>query len=335
MLRRIGLALGVGILTATMMGCGGDGGEESQELDPNRGVVREDPHPRVEDALVVTGLTGIYGGRYVSAARQDPKTWNVLTGNETSTSDITNYVLFEGLVTYNHITQESEASLAKSWDQSPDGLEWTFHLRRGLRWSDGHPLNADDVIFSSEILYDDVIHPSASDLCKVNGVPFRFEKIDDVTVRITLPSPYGPFLNVIGSVYIMPKHKLEEAYRSGDFESTYGVDSDQSEIVTSGPWMLNEYVPQQKVVLKPNPYYFKYDAAGNRLPYLDELVYLSVPDQNAEVLKFQGGESDQVYFRAEDYALLKDGEEAGDYTVYNLGIEMGTQFLWFNQHPGS
>ena len=291
---------------------------------------RPDPNPRPEDAQVIETASGIYGGRYVASLRQDPKTFNVLTANETSSTDLTSGMLYEGMTTLNNATQDIEPALAKSWERSEDGLVWTFHLRRGHMWSDGQPLTADDVMFTAEILYDEVIHPSMAELCSVEGEPFIFEKVDDHTVRIRLPRPYGPFLNVIGSVYIMPKHKLEKAYRSGNFESTYGVNTSPSEIVTCGPWTVAQFQPQQKVVLKPNPHYYKFDPAGNRLPYLDEVVYLIVPDQNAEILKFQSGQSDEVYFRAEDYALLKGGEEQGNYLIHDLGMEMGTQFVWFN-----
>lgn len=322
-----------------LFGCGGSdtAGEDSAGTTSgaDAAATREDPNPRPEHAIVVEGADGVYGGRYVATLRMDPKTWNSLTANETSSTDLVNGNLFEGLVAFNNRTQETEALLARSWERSEDGLVWTFHLRRGARWSDGEPLTADDVIFTSEVLYDDVIHPSASELASIDGEPFRFEKIDDYTVQVTLPGPYGPFLNVIGSVYIMPEHKLRAAYEDGSFESTYGVNTPPSELVSGGPWMLAEYQPQQKVVFKPNPYYYKFDPAGNRLPYLDELVWLTVPDQNAEVLKFQSGESDEIYFRAEDYAQMKDGEARGDYTVYDLGMEMGTQMVWFNMNTSN
>jgi peptide/nickel transport system substrate-binding protein len=314
-----------------LWGCGGgETREQADTLDPNRGDQRTDPHARPEGAMVVPTASGIYGGRYVATVRQDPKTWNALIANEVSTTDITGGMLFEPLTAFNNKTHETEPALAESWERSEDGLEWIFHLRKGHLWSDGQPLTADDVLFTVEILYDEEVHPAAVELCQSGGEPFQFEKIDDHTIRIRLAKPYGPFLNVVGSFYIVPKHKLEAAYRAGDFVSSYGVDTPGEDLVTSGPWMLAEYVPQQKVVLKPNPHYYKFDPEGNRLPYLNEVVYLIVPDQNAEVVKFQSAESDEIYFRAEDYADLKDGEEAGNYTVYDLGMEMSNQMIWFN-----
>jgi peptide/nickel transport system substrate-binding protein len=314
-------------------GCGG-GDTPKGGTDAAKAATRSDPHPIPAGAQVVPDAHGVYGGRYVATLRFDPKTWNSLSANETSSTDITNGLLYEGLTEFNNRTQETGPQLAESWERSEDGLRWTFHLREGLAWSDGRPLTADDVLFSARILYDETIHPSVAELMKAGGKPFRFEKADDRTVVVTLPEPYGPFLSVIGSLYIMPRHALEAAYEAGTFESTYGVDTPPGDIVTGGAWTVGEYVPQQKIVLRPNPYYYKVDAARRRLPYLDEIVYLIVPDQDAEILKFRSGESDEIYFRAEDYALLKKGEEDGGYTVYNLGPEMGTQMLWFNLNPG-
>jgi len=319
-------------LLLALAGCGGGG--SAGDAASSGPAMRPDSHPRPEDALVISDLHGRYGGRYVSTQRMDPKTWNVLMANEASTTTFTSGPLFEGLVSFNNYTQDREAALADRWESSDDGLVWTFYLRRGLRWSDGEPLTADDVMFTSEVIYDEEIHPSVAELAKVDGKPFRFEKIDDATVQVTIAAPYASFLNVIGSIYIMPRHKLEASYRNRTFPSTYGVDSQPHEIVTSGPWTVHRHVPQEKVILRPNPYYYRFDESGHRLPYLDELVYLIVPDQNAELLNFQSGESDEVYFRAEDYASMKDGEEAGGYTVYDLGQEMGTDFFWFNLNPG-
>jgi peptide/nickel transport system substrate-binding protein len=335
--RRITLAmlltLGLAVLGLSACGNGEEKAHEEGTAAAAAGIARPDTLPRPAGALIKENASGVYGGRYVATVRSDPKTWNALAANETSTTDITN-LLFEGLVSFNNKTQETEPALAASWDRSQDGLSWTFHLRRGVRWSDGAPITADDVLFSSRILYDQKIHPAAQELCMAGGKPFRFTKVDSYTVQVTLPEPYGPFLSVIGAFPVMPRHKLEAAYEAGTYESAYGVDSDPDSVATSGPWRLSELVPQQKVVLKPNPYFFEYDPAGHRLPYLDELVFLVVPDQNAEVLKFRGGESDEIYFRAEDYAHMKDGEKAGNYTVYDLGMEMGTNMIWFNLNTG-
>src|SRR5215203_2849697 len=84
----------------------------------------------------------------------NPRTFNAIMANETSTTDITTHNLFTFLVHYDYVKQEPLPMLAKSWDVSPDGLVWTFHLRRGAKFSDGHPLTSDDVLFSARVALD-------------------------------------------------------------------------------------------------------------------------------------------------------------------------------------
>ena len=92
----------------------------------------------------------------------------------------------------------------------------------------------------------------------------------------------------------MPKHILEPLYEAGEFASSYGVNTPPEELVTSGPWALKEYTPGEKTVLTRNPYWLGFDESGQRLPYLDELIFLVVPDQNTAALKFQAGELDGI-----------------------------------------
>ncbi len=148
---------------------------------------------------------------------------------------------------------------------------------------------------------------------------------------IRTPIPNSVLPEIMTSLRIMPKHQLEAAFRSGDFASAYSVSTAPESIVTSHAWRLKQYVPGQKTVLERNPYWFGVDAKGQRLPYLDELVYLIVPDQNTAALKFQSGELDALdNVKPEDYTTFDDGAAAGDYTVHDLGPALTTNFLWFN-----
>ena len=99
--------------------------------------------------LVATCQPGIPGGRLVLAEPGDPKTFNPITANESSSLDIYRF-LFASLLGFDSVTQEVEPGLAESWTNSPDGKTWTFKLRKNLRWSDGEPLTADDVMFTCE-----------------------------------------------------------------------------------------------------------------------------------------------------------------------------------------
>lgn len=317
------LTLSLTALAALLAGCAGRTGQASS--------ARTDEHPRPADAMVPRmGETGTYGGRFIIAQTSAPKTFNAIMANETSSSDITN-LLFITLADYDNSTQQDIASLAKSWDISEDGLTYTWHLRRGAAFSDGHPMTSADVLFSFEVAYDDALHPSIQDLLIVGGEKLEVTAPDSFTVVTRAATPYALMVPAIGSLRIMPKHRLEAAFRSGDFASQYAVSLPPAEIVTSGPFRVKEFAAGEKVVLEPNPYWYGFDANGQRLPYLDEIVFLTVPDQNTAALKFQAGELDGLdNVKPEDYAAYEQGQARGNYTLYDLGPSLSTNFFWFN-----
>jgi peptide/nickel transport system substrate-binding protein len=291
-----------------------------------------DPHPLAEDPLVVDAPSlGKHGGRFVFAETGNPRTFNALMANETSTTDITDHHLFTFLVHYDNARQKPVPMIAKSWDVSADALVWTFHLRRGLKFSDGHPLTSEDVLFSAQVALDESLHPSVQDQLKINGKPFEFSAPDPHTVVIRTQTPFATMPISAGALKIMPKHVLEGAYKSGNFASAYNVSTPPDQIVTSGPWRVVQYVPGEKTVLGRNPYWFGVDKANKRLPYLDELVFLTVPDQDAADLKFRAGELHAVdNIKPENYRWYADNQKAGGYTLYSLGPEMNSRFFWFN-----
>jgi peptide/nickel transport system substrate-binding protein len=115
--------------------------------------------PPAEPLIRHLPAVGRYGGRFVLGETNNPKTFNAMMATETSSTDITDR-LFGFLIDFNLATQEYEPGLAKSWEVAPDGVTWTFHLRRGAAFSDGHPITAEDVLFSFEVVYDETLHPA-------------------------------------------------------------------------------------------------------------------------------------------------------------------------------
>jgi len=274
--------------------------------------------------------SGVRGGRFVYGQTISPKTFNGMMANETSSTDITN-IAFDGLATFDKITQTDAPGLAQSWEVSPDGLSWTFHLRDGARFSDGHPITAEDVLFSFQLAYDETIHPSVQDLVVMDGKKFEVTAPDAKTVIIRSPSPNAMMVSLAGSVRIMPKHVLEPAYKAGTFASAYSVSTPPEQIVTSGAWTIKQHVAGEKTVLGRNPYYYKVDQAGTRLPYLNELVFLVVPDQDAADLKFRAGELDGLEnVKPENYKYYEDHQKDGGFVLHDLGPRMATNFFWFN-----
>jgi peptide/nickel transport system substrate-binding protein len=290
-----------------------------------------DHHPLPEEPFVIDAPSvGKHGGRFVLGSIQNPRTFNATMANEQSSGDITERT-FATLTEYDNAQQKVIPWLAKSWEVAPDGLTWTYHLRKGAKFSDGHPITSEDVLFSFQLIYDETLHPSAQDLLIMGGKKFEVTAPDPHTVVIKTPSPNAALVECVANVRIMPKHVLEEAYKKGDYASAYNVGTPPDKIVTSGPWRISQYVPGEKTVLARNPYFFGVDKNNQRLPYLDEIVFLIVPDFDAADLKFRAGELhglDDV--KPENYNWYKDNQQNNNFTFYDLGADLNTNHFWFN-----
>src|SRR5438552_2326356 len=119
------------------------------------------------------------------------------------------------LVHINRATQLTEPALAKSWKISPDGLRYTLVLRRGLKFSDGYPMDADDVLFTFRLYLDEKVHAPQRDLLIFDGQPISLQKVDSHTIVFQLPKPYGVMERMFDGWAILPRHLLEKPYEAG------------------------------------------------------------------------------------------------------------------------
>ena len=158
--------------------------------------------------------------------------------------------------------------------------------------------------------------------------------VDDYTIRCTLPVPFAPFLRSMGTA-IYPKHILEESVNDGTFASMWDIETQPSEIIGTGPFTIEHYVLGDSLTLRRNPDYWLDDDAGNSLPYLDKVTYVIVPDLEAELVRFQAGETDYHGVLGEEFAVLEPLQEDGNFTIYKRGPAFGTTFLGFNMNAGS
>jgi peptide/nickel transport system substrate-binding protein len=275
------------------------------------------------------------GGAIVSSIRGEPRTFNRLVGRD-ATSDIVSQLLHARLVRVNRATQEIEPWLAERWELSPDGRTCTLHLRRGVRFSDGAPFTASDVVFSFRAIYDEKTGSALGESMRVGGKPLAVEAVDDGTVRVSFPSAFGPGVRLLDNVPILPRHKLEGALAQGTLAAAWRVDTPPAEISGLGPFVLQEYQPGHRLVFARNPRYFRTDAQGAALPYLDRVTLEIVPDQNAELLRLQAGQIDftQSEVRAEDYATLRRAERAGQIRLVDMGVALDADSFWINLRPG-
>jgi peptide/nickel transport system substrate-binding protein len=295
---------------------------------PNKGF----PHPpqtnAKEELLALPGEIGRSGGRLVVSLRDEPKTLNPLTAADTPSREVIGAMQAD-LVHINRATQLTESALAKSWKISADGLQYTLTLRHGLRFSDGHPLDADDVLFTFRVYLDENVHATQRDLLIVGGKPITVRKIDAQTLLFQFAKPYGVEERLFDGLAILPRHLLEKPYREGKLAQLWKPSTPANEWAGLGPFRLKEYVAGQKLVLERNPYYWKTDTKGNRLPYLDELVFLFVPSADAQVLRFQSGETDIItHLGAENFSVLS--RQQGGTTMADAGPGLEYNFLFFN-----
>ena len=286
-----------------------------------------------EELLILPGETGRPGGRLVVSLRAEPKTLNPLISADVNSREVIG-VMQADLVHINRATQLTEPALAKSWKISPDGLQYTLVLRRGLKFSDGYPLDADDVLFTFRVYLDEKVHAPQRDLLIFDGKPVSVHKVDAQTLLFQLPKPYGVAERMFDGWAILPKHLLQKPYEEGKIGQLGTLATPPNQWAGLGSFRLKEYVAGQRLVLERNPYYWKTDLKGNRLPYLDEVVFLFVPSADAQVLRFQSGETDLISrLGAENFSVLS--REQKDYTMVDAGPGLEYNFLFFNlSEPG-
>ncbi|MDD5542645.1 MAG: ABC transporter substrate-binding protein [Acidobacteriia bacterium] len=290
--------------------------------------------PVSRDAEVVN-VAGVRGGRLVVGITAEPKSFNWVTANDSASRQVT-YQLMADLVHVNRGTQEVEPALAKSWEVSADGRSYTFHLRQDVKFSDGRPFSADDVVFTYQVFLDPKVNSTQRSLLIIDGKEPAVEKLDAYTVRFTFPRAHGPALRAFDVIGILPRHLLESAYHEGRFSQVWTMAEDIKNIVGLGPFRLKQVVPGQRVVLEANPYYWKVDRDRNVLPYLDELDFEIFPDQNAADLQLVSGPVDLLdKISPDDFEFLKKSSSGGRFTIVDAGASLEYLFLVLNQNSES
>lgn len=305
-----------------------------------------------EDAVISDCAPGQYGGSFIVAETVQPTTFNPLVPSNSATN-LMSGGLSAGLIGWDAREQKFKPSLAKSWEVSEDGLSYTFHLRKGIRWSDGHGFDANDVIFTYSVILAEKTDPNTGKVSPkypsryysyyhYDGEPLRFEKIDDYTVRFSTPTVYAPFLYGI-SFPIMPEHVLGPSHANETFFkqwSTQTAINNPEAIVSLGAFVIESYEPGERLVLKPNPHYWVFDSDGNRLPYIDRMIFKFVNDINTVMLYFATGQlsfagtSSVEGLRPSDYSWVKGMADKYNIILEPRGRRASAGFLWFNQKSG-
>lgn len=270
----------------------------------------------------------------------EPKTFNYALSNE---SPNVFPLIYEGLITENGVTAEIEPALAESWQISEDKKQIVFTLRPGLKWSDGEPLTADDVVFSFNDIYLNPDIPTGTkdglQIGESKALP-KVRKISTRQVEFIVPEPFAPLLRSAGGTPILPRHSLAKTITTKDkegkpqFFSTWGTDTDPKKVISNGPYKLDAYNTSQRVVFRRNPYYWRKDKQGNPQPYIERVVWQLVENVDTALLQFRSGGLDILEIGPRTFRLLKREEKRGGFTIYNGGPASGTTFISFNLNKG-
>lgn len=288
--------------------------------------------PDAEDGVeIVISDETTRGGTLSSSLRSEPRTFNRIVDGFVPT-DLYSFMTSSKLVRVNRATMEPEAALAEKWDVSADNLTYTLTLRDGVTWSDGVPFTAADVLFTFQAIYDRQVDSRLASSLKIDGVPLTVTAPDARTVVVKFPRTFGPGIALLDNVHIAAKHKYEAALKAGTFAQAMGVATPPAELVSIGPFVLTTYAPGQRMVFDRNPRYWQKDAAGVQLPYLDQVIFEIVPDQNAELVRLQSGQIDtlQQQIRPEDIATLRPLEQQGKVKLIELGVGPDADAFFFN-----
>ncbi len=225
--------------------------------------------------------------------------------------------MFQSLLTYD-FDLTPQPGLAKSWEIADDGLSVVFHLNEGVKWNDGKPFTADDVVFSlTEMLPK--VHARARVILGTHAK--SVDKIDDLTVRLNLNAPFPAMMTMFepGFAPMMPKHIYEG--------TDYATNPANENPVGTGPFMLKEWKRGSYIHMVRNPHYWK-----PGLPHLDEIIFNVIPDSSSRAVAFQNGRVDALYGGDVDNVDIKrlKGIEGVSYTTQGWEMFSPLAYLIFN-----
>lgn len=280
---------------------------------------------------------GRYGGTWRTAARGRAETWTLRT------------VGYDHLVAWKPDWSGVEPNVLAGYEANADSTVYTLKLREGMRWSDGHPFTADDLLFAYENVFRNKDLGGMPPYLETAKGPGRVEKIDDLTVRVTFPEPNAFFLEGIAQVSTLPGadafsrypahymrqfHPVLNAGGVNRLVAEAGVKSatelferradtwTNPQKPTLNAWLITvPYGQGTRMVAERNPYYFKVDTAGNQLPYIDRVAYEIVQDDQVLLLKVLAGEIDMHsahVMTVENRAVIDENKERGNYRFVEL-----------------
>ena len=266
--------------------------------------------------LVAAACLGIFTGSASAQGelrfclRSEPKTFDPLKV-EDDASVAVRYLTGGVLLRMNRQTQALEPELAQSWKVSKDGRQITFQLRSGISFSDGTPFSADDVAYTVQELMDPALHSPTGDAFRSGPGNTETKILSATQISITFPAPVAGLDRQFDQVAILSAH------------------SGKKEMAVLGPFMVDDYKPGATVLLKRNPNYWKTDAQGRKLPYLDSIRLDIQPNRDVEMLRFKRSEIGLINSLDSEY--FDKLAATSPQLVHDAGPSLDSEQMWFNE----
>ena len=254
------------------------------------------------------------GGELHFCLHAEPKTFNPILVDDEASETI-RYLTGGVLLRLNRHTQMLEPELAESWKVTEKGRRISFRLRPGVRFSDGTAFSAEDVAFTMRSLMDPQLHSPTGDSFRSGEGQLQINIADPLNISLLFPSPVAGLDRLFDQVAIVSAH------------------SPKKEMSVLGPFYVSDYKPAQFVLLARNPNYWKRDAAGNSLPYLDSLRLDIQRNRDIELLRFRRGEIQLINSLDAEYFDRLSQDMPG--VVHDSGPGLDSEQMWFNQVPTS
>jgi peptide/nickel transport system substrate-binding protein len=259
-------------------------------------------------------LSGQPGSELRLSLRHDPRSFDPALVDEDAGETI-RYFTGGVLIRMNRVTQKAEAGLAESWKVSPDGRKLRLKLRAGLRFSDGTPLTTDDVSFTFQRLMDPALNSPTGDAFRSSAGTVAVDIQSPLEMAVTFPAPVASIERVLDQVAI-------QSARSA-----------LKERAVAGPFALKEYKAGAFVLLERNPNYWRKDAKGQRLPYLDAVRFSIQSNREMESVRLRRGELQMV--DAVDPEIFDRLKAEPAVVAADAGATTDVEMLWFNQANGA
>ncbi len=256
------------------------------------------------------GRAAAQGGELHFCLRTEPKTFDPLKVEDDASAAV-RYLTGGVLVRVNRETQDLEPELAISWKVSKDGRQISFRLRSGLSFSDGTPFSAEDVAYTVQRLMDPALHSATGDAFRSGTGSVETKVISPTQISITFPAQVVGLDRLFDQVAILSEH------------------SPKKEMAVLGPFMVADYKPGSSLLLKRNANYWKSDAQGHKLPYLDSIRLDVQPNRDVEMLRFKRGEVDLINSLDSEY--FDKLAATSPQLVHDAGSSLDSEQMWFNQ----